>query len=133
MYLIKDKGRYVPCSGSDKEASDKIPNGGIVKAQKARNYEFHKKAFALLRLGFSNQEEIQEFEVYRKWITVKAGYYDNVKHPLAIGPLMIPKSLSYEDMSAEEFEKWYEATLSVLSRDLKFAPEEVEKELENYF
>lgn len=132
MYLVKlDNGYYAPMYNKDKEESDKIAIGSEVKATKSRNARFHRKAFALLNMGFNNQDKFAEFEIYRKVNTIKAGYYDEVKSKRGVE--YMPKSLSYDKMSAEDFEKWFEDTLLVISQELQTAPEEIQNELSNFY
>lgn len=133
MFLTKLKnGNYSPVDDSDFEASKKIAIGDIVKAVKSRNPLFHKKAFKLISIGFENQDRYDKFEVYRKVLTVRAGYYDEVE--IKQGEV-IPQaqSLSFESMSAEVFEKWYNDVLMVISEDMKTAPETIQNELNSFF
>lgn len=99
---------------------------------KARNIKFHRKAFALLNLGFENQEKFELFEVYRKVIIIRSGFYDEA--PTKDGEVyFIPKSLSFENMSANDFEAWYDATLNVISRDLETAPDVINEQIQGFF
>ena len=128
MYLVKTKsGTFTPYDDDDHDKAKKIAPGTVVKASKPRNYEFHKKSFALLMAGFNNQEKYHTFEIYRKVITILAGYYDEVESKR--GTEYLPKSLSYENMSAEDFEKWYEAAMVVVANDLGITVEELTEEL----
>lgn len=129
MHLVKLKnGHFVPYDSTDHDESNKIKEGDVVKATRSRNYEFHKKAWALLGLGFDNQDKFESKNIYRKIITIRAGYCemvigkDGVTHP-------IPDSLSYENMSANKFEEWYKATLDVISDDLNTAPEVIQEQV----
>lgn len=133
MYLVKLKsGNYSPYDTSDHDESGKVITGDVVKATKSRNYQFHKKAFALLNLGHQNQDKYELFEVYRKVITIRAGYYDEA--PTKNGEVyFIPKSLSYENMSTDRFDKWYQDVLGVISSDLSTAPKNIEDELINFY
>ena len=125
MYLCKRKdGSYIPYDNADHEASAKIPVGETVKATKARNLLFHKKSFALLNTGFENQDKIQSFEVYRKLITIRAGFFEWA------GEYAIPHSISFDKMNAETFEKWYNATLDVIVGD---SGEGVRDEVEKFY
>lgn len=116
---------------ADVEQHRKVKVGDVVTASPARNWKFHKKAFALLNIGYKNQEKYANFEIYRKVVTIKAGYFewvegkDGTPHPM-------PESLSYKEMSAERFEKWYNDTLEVIGEDLKMAPAEVKAELAEF-
>jgi len=128
FYLVKTKsGLYCPYDDEDHARSSKIKVGDVIKASKPRSYQFHKKAFSLLMRGFENQEKYHNFEIYRKIVTILAGYYDEVESKRGVEYL--PKSLSYENMNAEDFEDWYEAMLKVVSNDLGISVEELLNEL----
>lgn len=128
MYLVKLKdGRYIPYDDTDHEISKNKAVGSVVKATSPRNYEFHKKGMALLNLGFQNQDWTTLFEVYRKEITVQAGYYDE-----GLNGKQHAKSLSYEAMPAETFDKWYADTLQVIAQQLDTAPDAIMAELAGF-
>ena len=55
IHLIKtDAGYFIPAYNSDKELSDQIKTGEVIKVKysKPRNYKFHKKYFDLLNLAY---------------------------------------------------------------------------------
>lgn len=133
IFLIKNKsGLFSPMDSDDHDESKKLAVGEVVKAKRSRNYEFHKKGMALLNLGHQNQDRYENFDVYRKIITIKAGFYDIA--PTKDGtPYYIPKSLSYDKMTAKEFEEWYEATLTVIAKELDTAPEDIKNELNSFY
>ena len=117
---------------TDFEESKKIGIGNVVKASAPRNYKFLKKAFALLNIGFENQDRHDKFEVYRKIITIKAGYYDLA--PTKDGePYYLPKSLSYENMSSVDFEKWFTDTLDVISKEISLSSQDIVSELQGFY
>ena len=129
MYLIKRQdGSYIPYDDYDRMDSLKIKAGAVIEFKKAhRNYKFHKKAFALLTIGFNNQEKYKTFEIYRKVMTILAGFYDEV--PSKRGVEYIPHSISYEKMSVDSFDSWYAAMVKVVSDDIGVTPEELEDNL----
>jgi len=133
MYLTKlGNGQYTPSDDKSHEESQKIAVGGEIKTTKARNIKFHRKAFALLNMAFSNQDKFEQFEVYRKVMIIRAGFYDEA--PTKDGEVyFIPKSLSFESMSANDFEAWFEATLNIVSKDLQSSPEDINAELQGFY
>ncbi len=86
---------------------------------------------ALLNLGFENQDRVKLFEPYRKMMTIKAGFYDEVLDKNN-KPYYLPQSLSYESMSAERFDRWYQDTLCVIADDLGSDKEEILSELAGF-
>jgi len=133
MFLTKQpNGTYIPSHESDYESSRKVKAGTEVKATKPRNVKFLRKAFALLNLGHDNQDKYDNTEVYRKVITIRAGYYTEVEDKK--GKIhFIPDSLSFENMSETKFEEWFEATLKVISGDLETAPEVVQEQISGFY
>ncbi len=132
MYLVKTKyGSYLPAYPADQEASAKVKIGDEVKATRARNPMFHRKFMALIRMMFENQDEIQNEEVFRKAMTINAGYFDEVKNHAGV-VVPIPRSIAFDSMSAEDFEKLYSAMIDVAAVKLQAAPETIRAELENF-
>lgn len=133
MYLVKLKnGHYATYDTSDHDESAKIKVGEIIKGVKSRNWKFHKKAFALLNLGFENQSKFPIFNVYRKVITIRAGYFDEA--PTKDGEVYyIAKSLSFDNMSANDFDKYYEIILNIISNDLETAPDVVSEQIAGFY
>ena len=126
MYLIKEaNGNFIPYDDQDHEESKKTKVGEIVKVSKARNYKHHKKAFALLKVGFDNQERYESAEIYRKVMTIIAGFYDEVADPDGVIH-HIPHSISFEAMSQARFEEWYDATMNAVAFDLGITKDELE-------
>ncbi len=133
MFLTKlASGQYTPSDDKSHEESQKIKVGSEIKGVKARNVKFHRKAFALMNLGFNNQERYPSFEVYRKVIIIRSGYFDEA--PTKNGEVYyIAKSLSFDNMSANDFDAFYEAALNVISKDLETAPEIVNEQIAGFF
>ena len=93
--------------------------GDVLSAEvkKPRNYEFHKKFFALMHYAFDQWEPEgmpeKNFERFREDITIAAGYYDLV--PAINGELRAKaKSISFASMSEFEFEELYDAAVNAL-------------------
>jgi len=80
----------------------------------------------------SSLDMSRKSEVYRKVMIIRAGFYDEA--PTKYGEVyFIPKSLSCENMSATDFEAWYEATLNIVSKDLQTKPEDINAELQGFY
>ncbi len=133
MFLTKQKnGTYIPSYERDYEHSRKIAVGTEIRATKPRNVKFLRKAFALLNLGHDNQDKYDNIEVYRKIITIRAGYYTEVEDKK--GKIhLIPDSLSFDNMNAEKFEKFFQAALDVIASDLDLSKPEVESEISGFY
>jgi len=141
IYLIKNRaGTFSPLDASDFEAANSIPPGSVVKAEKARNYKFLKKAMALLNLGFQNQSEFTNFDSYRKMKTINAGFFDLA--PFAVKDLAgnyfttqipIAHSLAFDKMKESTFEKVFNAILDIIASDTLTAPEQLRREIEGFY
>ena len=92
-----------------------------------RNYKFHKKYFSLLNYAFDNWEpgEIdckygtpeKNFEVFRKYLTIKSGFYHVVYNPDG-GFKIEADSISFANMTEESFEKLYSNTINVVLKKI---------------
>jgi len=133
MYLLKLKsGHYAPYDTSDHEASQKIPIGSVVKASKSRNYLHLKKAFALIKIGFDSQDKYESEEVYRKVLTIRSGFFDEVEGKDG-KTYYFPKSLAFDNMGQEAFDKVYSAILDIIAKDTQTAPETIRAEVESFY
>lgn len=99
--------------------------GEIVKWEVVvpRNYQFHKKFFAMLNVGFEaweprhktykGQPVQKNFERFRKDVIIAAGFYDIVATS-AGGIKHEAHSISFAQMDDLEFERLYSAVADVL-------------------
>ncbi|MFZ2125387.1 MAG: DUF1367 family protein [Candidatus Saccharimonadales bacterium] len=127
-------GSLIPASAEAGESLRKIKVGipVSVEIKQIRNYQFHKKMFALFKLAFDFWEPVtpleykglpveKDFDRFRKDITILSGFYKPVYN--VRGELRLEAdSLSFSSMSEERFEKVFKAVLNVLwARVLKSA------------
>ena len=128
LYLKKISSRIlVPADKSTEEALYKIKAGTTIHGQfkRARNYNFHKKFFALLRFLFEHWQpgELQDprwkgvkpqksFERFRKDITILAGFYE-ATYRIDGSVRIEAKDISFGKMSEEEFEELYQRVIDV--------------------
>ncbi|MGL4638570.1 MAG: DUF1367 family protein [Shewanella sp.] len=56
----------------------------------------------------------KNFEQFRRWVSIEAGYYDLQMSPN--GPVKVAKSISWHNMDQTEFWKFYKAAFSVVWR-----------------
>ena len=127
--LVKSAGGLLlPLSANDAELiTDKLKLGEVIKCKfkKSRNAKFHRKYFALLNLGFEYFEPSpieyrgqqvtpqKNFDEFRKWVAVQAGFYDVVGYPDGTARVRA-KSISFAKMDDLEFEGLYQKTITVL-------------------
>ena len=126
------QGRIKPLYNSDYDTFKKVKRNKPVEIEikQKRNYQFHKKGMALFNLGFENQEKIDNFDHYRKVITMKAGYYDTIETDK--GTVYLPKSISFSSMDEMEFNELYKNLTHVIAKELGLIDHEVQREIENF-
>ncbi len=104
----------------------KLKLGDVIQGNfsKMRNPAFHRKFMAMVRLGFEmwetefeNDRIERDFTEFRKWITVKAGFYYVVGYP--DGSVRVrAKSLSWSKMDDLEFERVYNGVLNAMMTEV---------------
>ena len=83
------------------------------------NHSVSTDAVYALKAGFLNELEFnrqhseagKDFESFRAWITVKAGFFNLINSPA--GPRKVPKSISFAQMDDVEFSDFYRQILNV--------------------
>lgn len=122
-----------PFTSDDFRKLSKLKLGDIyeVTTRSLRNPEFHRKFFALIKIGFDNTKlKFPDVQIYRYYITLKAGYYVKVETPKGVA--YIPKSISFDKMEQSEFEDLYNAVLQQIILDIGATKEVIENELSNF-
>jgi hypothetical protein len=119
---------------SDYEMAKKIPiNEPIVyEWTKVRNYEFHKKFFALMKLVYENQEVYDNMESMRKDLIINAGYYDS-RFDFKGVEVIEAKSISFASMDNNEFQELYNSVINVIVKWLSIDKQDVLDNIEQYF
>ena len=129
---IDGQGRITPLYNEDHKAFTKLKRNTSYQFEvvRRRNPAFHRMAFALLNIGFENQEQINSFDHYRKLTVMRAGFYDTVETDR--GTVYFPRSLSFGSMDEDEFKECYDRILDVIADQLSTAPDEVRREVESF-
>ena len=119
----------VPLYPADMDEKRKLKLGHDyeVEVTNPRNIGFHKKFFALLNLGHENTSLEMPFETYRKYLTIKAGYFNAYQTPK--GLFYEAQSISFSSMSQDQFEEVYSRVLDKIIEDIGSTKEEVERAL----
>lgn len=131
----------IPLYDSDYDLSKKLRVGTTVRCRISlpRNYEFHKKFFALVRLTFENlpyplvkRWNINSLEDMVKRFKYDLGYYQVT---YIDGEKQIEyKSISFAEMDQEEFEEFYNASVNlVLTTYIRgIDKDDLKEEVENF-
>lgn len=98
-----------------------------VEVKNPRNIMFHRKFFALLNIGHENTSLDMPFESYRRYMIIKAGYFNSYHTPKGI--YYEPVSISFSSMSQDEFEELYSRILDKIIDDIGSTKEEIEDQL----
>lgn len=136
-FQLAKRGIYfIPATEQDKEKAVKIGQGEIVdvKYSTNRNALFHRKYFALLNIGFENQDEVINFELYRAKVLIAIGYCDFIF--TETGQInYIPKSISYESLpDNNDFERLvYNPSLDYIAKKLYLTNEQLADEVQAQF
>lgn len=118
-------GSLIPATDEDVESVGKLRAGAVIHAdfRLMRNIQFHRKFYAMLRLGFDSWEPAtaehrglpvqKNFERFRKDVTIAAGFYEPV---VALNGEVRAEahSISFGSMDEAEFERVYSAVADVL-------------------
>lgn len=114
IYCMVTDGGLIPMYDSDLEERKKLKRGDRVlcRITKPRNYEFHKKFFALVRLTYENLPEhlhsmlrIRSEEDMLTSIKLELGYADSLWY--SGKQIAVPKSISFAAMDQAEFERFF--------------------------
>lgn len=129
--LIRVPTGFAPADDEAQEAMKHFPLGSIgrLDVRLMRNYQFFKKWWALVKLGYDHwadcrqrqqyrgREILPNFDRFRKDITISAGFYQpvwNIKNEMRIEA----ESLAWASMSEERFTQLYDATINALLRNV---------------
>lgn len=134
MYLKKTLSGFVPADEPSLDVAKKFKVGDAYRADvvKPRSYKHHKLIMALLNLTYANQEQYDDFEMFRKAVALAAGHVEEI-HTVDGEILKLPKSISYDALDEVEFAKVSGAMMTVCCRLLKdIGADELEAEVSRY-
>jgi len=122
----------VPMFPSDMDEKRKLKLGVdyLVEVTNPRNYEYHKRFFALLNIGHENTNLDMPFDTYRKYILMKAGYFKAYSTPK--GVFYDAESISFASMPQDKFEEVYSRVLDKIIADIGCTNEEIQSQLINF-
>ena len=137
LCVVTENG-LVPKYDSDREEFSRLKRNTdvLVEVGKKRNYEFHKKFFALLKLTYDNFPErmedklnVHSAEDLRTRLKIDLGLYE-VSH-YENQSVIAPKSIAFDKMDETEFEKFYKMSVNhILKNYLKgVTNEQIEEEI----
>ena len=119
-YIVKTEGGdIIPADDESWEKMKTMKRGVVMKIRYsvARDYQYHRKYFDFLNATFGMQEHFETMEHYRKWITMKAGWYDTIVTPKG-DTIFAAKSISFDKMEEDEFHKLFSTCIDVFLQEL---------------
>ena len=142
LYLLNTASGLKPCDDEDYEKKLRLRPGRIYKCKVtlARNYEFHKKYFALINCAWAYQNErtVEHFkhsvEQFRKTVEIAAGHCDTVYSISLKSWIDIPRSIAFDKMDEAAFQDLYDRVKDVLFNIFfrNISEEEFMKNLRNF-
>jgi len=132
--LVRTLSGFKPAYDSDFEISKKIKLNEPYEYEfkRPRNYKFHKKFFALVKMVFDNQEQYTNIEHLRKDLIIESGNYD-LRHDLLGVEIREAKSISFASMSEDEFSELYNSVVDVIIKYFHFDKQEIADNVEQYY
>ena len=135
-------GLFAPVSDTDAESLERFKTGEQyqIEIKLTRHPEFHRKTFAFFNFCFAHWKSDREFldergqfEIFRKDLTVRAGFYKdfyNLKGEIRIEA----DSLSYASMKPDVFEQHYNALINAALKHIFIdADQNTEAQLMSFF
>lgn len=111
----------VPMYDEDFDEKKKLRIGQVYTAEikVPRNYNFHKKFFAMINAGYAllperAQNGFRSVDGFRQYVTVAAGFYDTYYSPRLREFVEIPKSISFGSMDEAQFNEVYSRVKDVI-------------------
>jgi len=102
------------------------------EVKRPRNYEFHKKYFALINMVFENQEKYINIDHLRKDLTIASGFYTK-RFDINDNEILEPDSISFGSMKQDVFDDLYSKTLDAIVTYFHFEKQDIIDNVEQYF
>ena len=119
IYMVKGLGgKFTPAHETDLEIAKQLKQGDVYKFTftKPRNYQFHKKFFALIKLVFENQNHYKNIDDLRHDLTVEAGFKIEKTNQYTGEVRYIAESISFASMDEFAFCSLYQKMLDSVIR-----------------
>lgn len=142
LFLQNTARGLIPVYDADFDEKKKLKIGQVYRCEikLARNYELHKKYFALINCAWNYLNEKQtaffkeSVDSFRKAIEIAAGHYEMIYSISRKEWLEIPKSISFSKMGEFEFREHYDSVKRVLFNTFlkEISEEEFNRNLVNF-
>ena len=88
----------------------------VVEIRQPRSGQYHRRHMAIEQAVFDAQERFGNFEQFRYWLKVGAGWVDWAAGPKG-GVVPIPRSISYAKADQDEFMRYHAQVIEFLRGD----------------
>lgn len=118
----------------DKKTIERLGVGEVISVRfsKVRDPLNHRRYFAMIRIGFDNQEFYKLEPIYRKAMEMRAGYWIEVQ--LQIGDQTVkrkwPDSIKYERLAEPEFTELKKSVGDEICKDLEMQDDDLQEEID---
>lgn len=114
----------------DKKSIDeykKINNGEVIikVSEKPRNYEHHKKLFAIMQFCVDNSDFTGSVDDFLVAVKYEIGFVEHKKR-IDGDDIILPKSINFEKAGQETFQQFYEKALNCMSNYMKMSVNDIE-------
>ena len=132
LYVRNTISGLIPLYPADHDEKRKLKLGEDyeVNIRRPRNIKFHRLFFELIRIGHENTQLEMPRESYRKYVTIKAGFYRTYVTPK--GVYIEPESISFGNMDEDKFREVYSRVLDVIIKDIGATKEDIETTLAGF-
>ncbi len=112
----------IPAQDADFDVIRKLKIGEVyqVSIKQFRNYEFHKKYFALISCAWEYQNERvqshfkESIELFRKTVEISAGHCELIYSIERKEWVEVPKSIAFDKLKEADFQDLYDRVKDVL-------------------
>lgn len=84
-----------------------------IKTRRTRSGPFHRRHMKIETRVFESQERIEDFESFRYWLKVGAGFVTWMPGPKG-GVIPVPKSIAYDKLEDDEMREFHDAAMRFL-------------------
>lgn len=140
-FIKQPGGMLLPASDIEANKMNRFKTGDNyeVDIKLSRNGKFHGKVFSFFNFCFQYwkgdneyQDESKQFDVFRAHLICLAGYHDTY-YKIDGGVRLEAKSISYANMTQEEFEGLYSALINAALKNIAFIDDDAYNQLIAFF
>ena len=138
IHFVKTENQFRPIYKSDLDKWNKIKENQVycMRAKRDRNYNHHKKLFAIAKLIIDNIAEGDVWENKQPYQLIKAseislGFVEEIVH-LDGEVTLIPESIDFEHWSQDKFEEFYNKVIPFWAEKFGYSIDDLENNYDGY-